>query len=172
VGELYELGKCVDEFDESYFKPFFTNTELHSHMNSDSEFLVVEKEFVKAIIDRYNGCIKKYYSEMITPFFGTETNPTEFLNTVKRDRAIVDGDIVSKYTFDFTKITQDEQNSLFLILEHIRSMNSEWNCLTPYDLDNGHSVTTSWKYEYEIFELVRIYKHFDWDNNIMVWWGS
>lgn len=47
----------------------------------------------------------------------------------------------------------------------------EWLRLTPYNLDEGDEITTSWKYEYSIFELVRIYKTFDWKNNVMIYYG-
>jgi hypothetical protein len=43
--------------------------------------------------------------------------------------------------------------------------------LTPYNLENGSEVTVSWKYEYTIFELVNIYKNFDWKNKIMIYYG-
>ena len=54
---------------------------------------------------------------------------------------------------------------------HLRSMSIEWRMLTPFNLDEGDEVTTSWKFEYLIFELVRIYKTFDWENNIMIYYG-
>ena len=37
-------------------------------------------------------------------------------------------------------------------------MSSEWNCLTPYDLENGDAVTKAWKYEYEIFNWLEYIK--------------
>jgi hypothetical protein len=43
--------------------------------------------------------------------------------------------------------------------------------MTPYDLNRDDEVTTSWKYEYAIFELVRIYKTFDWKKNVMIYYG-
>lgn len=44
--------------------------------------------------------------------------------------------------------------------------------LVPFNLDDGKDeVTSSWKYEYSIFELVRIYKSFDWENNVMIHYG-
>ena len=41
----------------------------------------------------------------------------------------------------------------------------------PYNLENGEQVVNSYKYEYSLFELVRIYKAFDWKNNIMIYYG-
>lgn len=69
---------------------------------------------------------------------------------------------------DKTTWTPEKFTKLF---QHVRSMSIEWRQLTPYDLENGDSVTTSWKYEYELFELVRIYKSFDWKKNVMAYYG-
>ena len=43
-----------------------------------------------------------------------------------------------------------------------------WN---PFDLTEGDAITTSWKYEYGIFEMIRIYKSFDWKKNVMIYYG-
>ena len=61
----------------------------------------------------------------------------------------------------------------FPIKEHLNSMASEWNnkWTNPVDLDNGSKVTSSWKFEYTIFELIRLYKTFDWENDIAVIYG-
>jgi hypothetical protein len=48
--------------------------------------------------------------------------------------------------------------------QHIRSQLSEWDneFCKPYDLDlNSDEIVSSWKFEYAIFELVRIYKTVD-----------
>jgi hypothetical protein len=37
--------------------------------------------------------------------------------------------------------------------------------------ENGDQVTNSWKYEYSLFELVRIYKQFNGKENILVYYG-
>ena len=41
--------------------------------------------------------------------------------------------------------------------------------IKPYDinLDREH-IVSSWEYEYEIFELVRVYKSIDWDKEVIV----
>lgn len=53
----------------------------------------------------------------------------------------------------------------------IDRLSSEWNDMKPYNLKKGDEVTTSWRYEYVQFELVRIYKTFDWENNFMIYYG-
>ncbi len=171
---LYEFGKYTDfSPPKKSLKTFFKNKELNKYFTAEHDFNVVTKEFLEYIIESYKKRISDYYNEMMNPFFGVKNDtlkrdkPCEFLNSIKTDYKYPKNDI----TFDFTKITQEEQNAIFSMIEHIRSMRTEWTCLTPYNLEKGNSVTTSWKYEYGIFELVRIYKSFDWKKNVMIYYG-
>jgi len=57
------------------------------------------------------------------------------------------------------------------IKQHFASMVMEWkNNPVNLNLDVDY-ITDSWKYEYAIFELVRLFKVFDWDNDIAVIYG-
>jgi len=165
---LYELGKYTDfKPPKNSMKPFFKNKEL-MEVYDENEFYIVAKEFLAYIIDSYKDKITNYYNDMVLPFLPSDI-PSNFLNSIKTDtRYYPKRDI----TFDFSKITQDEQNALFKMIEHMRTMRSEWVYLTPYDLESGEDITSSWKYEYAIFELVRIYKIFDWKRNIMIYYGA
>jgi hypothetical protein len=59
------------------------------------------------------------------------------------------------------------------IKTHLNSMANEWcnNFTNPVDLSDSPRITNSWKYEYTIFELIRLYKVFDWENDIAVIYG-
>lgn len=165
---LYEFGAYVDfKPPKGSLKTFFKKKDVESNWNEDGELKVVTKEFLAYIINTYRERVKKYYNDMYTPFFHDEDNKPNFLNSVKLDY----GEHEKKYKFDFSTITDNEQTALFKILDHIRTMRSEWVHLTPFDLVDGNEITTSWKYEYGIFELVRIYKSFDWKKNIMIYYG-
>ena len=172
--ELHEFGKYVDFVPpKKSLKPFFKKKETQKNWGEEHDFNVVTKEFLAYIIYLYKERVKNYYNEMMMPFFGKNENlsdkekPTNFLDTIKKEY----GCEKDKYTFDFSKITDDEQTALFKIIEHIRSMRTEWTHLTPFDLEKGEEITTSWKFEYGIFELVRIYKSFDWKRNVMIYYG-
>ena len=43
--------------------------------------------------------------------------------------------------------------------------------LKPYDLSDKPDMVSAWDYEYQIWDLVRIYKTFDWNNKILVLTG-
>ena len=171
--ELYEFGKyCEFNPPEGSMKPFFKNKETQDHWGDENEFYVVAKNFLAYIINYYKEKIKKYYNDMLTPFYGKtdklfdRDDPSDFLNSVNTDY----GSLGNKHKFDFSKITDDEQTALFKIFKHMRSMRAEWY-LSIFNLEQGDEVTRSWKYEYSIFELVRIYKSFDWRKHVMIYYG-
>ncbi len=166
--KLYEFGKYTD-FDppKKSMKPFFKKKELKDRYD-DRDFYVVTKEFLEYIIESYRKRIKDYYNDMFMPLLGADgNNVPEFLKTVKTHYNYPN----DTHEFDFSNITLEEQTSLFKIIEHVRSFRTEWTYLTPFNLNKGEDVTTSWKFEYGIFELVRIYKTFDWKRNVMIYYG-
>jgi hypothetical protein len=154
----YELGKYIDSFDKKFFKPVFKNKETQKHYVEEQEFFIVQKEFVEELIKYYTGLIKKYYTELLKPFFdGTEIK-SGFMKTKG------------------TPPTDEEMSGIYKIIDHVRSMGLEWGVSgwfkdsLPYNLDGGDLVG-SWKYEYAIFNLVNIYKTFDWKRNVMIYYG-
>lgn len=175
--KLFEFGKWT-EFNppKKTSKSFFKKKDTQE-MYSENDFEVVTPEFLAYIINHYSEKVKAYYNKMLLPFMGDGEDKSkvtsEFLNSIKSKYNYPN----NKYTFDFSKITEDEQTALFHMFEHIRSFAPEWGVASwfddtlPYNLKFGDSVTTSWKYEYEIFEMVRIYKTFDWKKNVMIYYG-
>ncbi len=161
---LYEFGKYTDfNPPKKSLKPFFSNKELMKRYD-EYDFYVVTKEFLAYVISTYQEKIKSFYTEMYEPFL----KESEFIKSGKQDYSFSK----EKYTFDFTKISDAEQTAIFQMINHIRSMRIEWVQLTPYDLeDKTPEITTSWKYEYGIFELIRIYKSFDFKRKVMIYYG-
>lgn len=177
VDGVYELGKYVDEFPNKLFLPVFTNKETKKYFTEENDFFIVGKEFLPYLIEHYAEKVRSYYRDMLDPFFKPEgkyrRNPSEFLNSIKTEYG---EDLKNHHTFDYNKITSEEETALFNMIEHIRSMGAEWGIsfmddIRPYRLEKGDEVTTSWKYEYVQFELVRIYKTFDWKHNLMIYYG-
>lgn len=172
--ELYEFGKYTEfEPPKGSLKTFFKNKELNRYFTEEHDFNIVTPEFLAYIIDSYKQRVADYYNDMMTPFFGKQDSfrdrakPTDFLNSVQNEYGYPN----SNHKFDFSLITQEEQNALWKIIDHVRSMRTEWTAMTPYNLTKGNQVTTSGKYEYATFELVRIYKTFDWKKNVMLYYG-
>lgn len=159
--ELYDFGGNVD-FKLPKNNSFFKKKEMKEFYEK-YELKIITPEDLKYIIEHYKNKISEDYNQMINPFIDSE-----FSKSMKK----VYSNSTINSVYDFSKITQEEQNSLFKILYHMRAFNTEWNELNPYNLENDSpEITTSWKYEYAIFDLIRIYKTFDWKKNIMYYFG-
>ncbi len=76
-----------------------------------------------------------------------------------------------EYVYDF--YTELAEKSPEKQKEHASYMAREWRKeYPPYSLNDDSEMVTSWKYEYAIFELVRIYREFDWENDVLIYSGS
>lgn len=139
--ELYEFGKYCDFKTKGLTLQFFKKKDLHELYNIDGELLVVKKEFLEHVIENYHEKIKSYYLKLL------------------------DGvDAKDEATFTNQKFYE--------LYEHIKTMSIDWIQLKNFDLHDGkESITRSWKYEYGLFELIRIYKSFDWKKNVMAYYG-
>ena len=140
----HELGKYIDYVSPEMTNRFFNNDELEKDFNQDTELYVVGRDFLSHVINVYKSKIKSLYDGLIGDINANTSGP-EFLKQ-----------------FTDIKITE-----MFL---HIRNMAAEWRyeSAPPFRLDDGKAeISSSWKYEHSIFELVRIYKSFDWENDIL-----
>lgn len=156
----YELGKYVDQFPKKYFKTVFKNKETQKHFTNEHDFYVVDQEFVKVLIEYYSEKIREYYKEFLSPFFNEE-------NRAKAEFMITEG----------TPLTPEEIKATYKLLDHVRSMGMEWGVggwlddERPYSLNPDRELVSSWKYEYAIFNLVHLYRTFDWKRNVMIYYG-
>jgi hypothetical protein len=155
----YELGKYIDEFDKKFFKPVFKNKETQKHYTEENHFYIVQKEFVLELINYYTEKIRTYYRDLLNPFFGEDgKSVAEFMKT------------------ESATPTKDEIKGIYLAIDHIRSMGMEWGVTSwfpdsvPYNTEYG-DIVGSWKYEYAIFNLVNLYRTFDWKRNVMIYYA-
>lgn len=85
--------------------------------------------------------------------------------------------IIEEYRLKVLNWYKDESNHtieklLSDVKDNIRIWGDNGFGLVPYDLDKStENIVNSWKYEHAIFELVRIYKTFDWGNNVLIYHG-
>lgn len=154
IVELYEIGKAWDFDDEKFTTNFFTN---EMSFESDLLFSMANKEFLEEIIENYRQKVITYHKKIYDIF--NDVSPKE-LREYKLKRITKNKDI-DEYDLKIGEV-----------VSYFKEKITEWESLIPYELKNDtEEVTTSWKYEYIIFELVRIYKTFDWENNILIWAG-
>lgn len=68
--------------------------------------------------------------------------------------------------------TWDDRSQFDRMKSHMSDYAYWWKGKGPGNLDKETDcIVNSWLYEHEYFELVRIYKTFDWDNDSMIFLG-
>lgn len=144
--ELYELGKHSEiGFKlESERPSVFTSDELKEEY-SDYGFALLTKDDFKSVIE--------FYRQKIVDWFQSLLNPDESQVTAP-------------------KLSKEERKHLewkYEIENKLDSWSGKYFGISPIDLnDDKERITGDWSYEYAIFELVRVYKIFDWENNELV----
>lgn len=144
--DLYELGK----YSEIGFKleserpSLFTSDELKRRYE-DYGFALLTKDDFKAVIEEYRQKIVNWLKSLLSP----EDDPLipSKLSKEERRRVLIDREIKNK----------------------IDNWSGKYFGISPIDLDESKErITGDWSYEYAIFELVRLYKIFDWENDDLV----
>ena len=144
--ELYELGK----YSEIGFKleserpSLFTSEELKERY-SDDGFSLLTKDDFKAVIEEYRQKIINWLESLLNV-----------------DERICFSEELTKEQYQFETLKQEVQDK-------IDSWSGKYFGISPIDLDESRErITGDWSYEYAIFELVRLYKIFDWGNDDLV----
>lgn len=147
-------------------KQIFQDEKVNEVFFYENGATIVNDIQLKEIIDYYINKNKKYYKDLIKPIINDEN----FLKTKKVDLDVNTKSITRSY--DFSLLNKQQLNALFNMILHFKSKYVEWNKLEIINFDKNKSyLTNSWRYEYSIFDLVRIYKIFDWNNKIMILYG-
>lgn len=147
--ELYELGKYFEmNYDCSPFYAF----DIKEH---DYDFWIMEKTGLEKIIAQFHTEIKKYY-EIRLKIVQEET-----LSEQEQQECGI--------FFAEENIQEKLKNA---IIHHFSNKVSDWSLkfgLRPYSLDKEKDLIQSWSYEYVIFQLVEIYRNFDWENDYLIY---
>lgn len=162
----YEVEQGVRDNGEGYFPPYHVGTELYEFgkyseighklesekpcvftsgelksMYGDYGFALLSKEDFTVIIESYRQNIVSYFQSLLEP----QKDPR----------------------FKLTK----EEKWKYAIEDKLERWQGKWG-FTPLNLEEStDKITSSWLYEYSIFELVRLYKTFDWENDSLVLMG-
>lgn len=143
---IYELGKHSEiGFKlESERPSLFTSEELKERY-SDDGFALLTKDDFKAIIEAYRQKIIEWFQNLLNP-----------------DRSPITSN----------KLSKEERKRLeweYEIRDKLDAWSGKYFGISPIDLDESRErITGDWSYEYAIFELVRVYKAFDWENDDLV----
>ena len=147
--EIFDFGDCpfVDAIWGSS-TPLFQQAETNEYFNENHLRLCTQNTFLIAI-DALRELIKKNYEEL------RDSKDKEYLFFENKAKA---WSKVSEF-LDISQLPEEKQDSI----NHLHF---------PYNiaLDDAQ-IVSSWEYEYAIFELVRLYKSFDWENNYLIFLG-
>lgn len=144
--KLYELGKHsgIGFKLESERPSMFTSEELKKRYKDDG-FALLTKDDFKAVIEAYRQKIVDWFERLLSP---------------------------DKSPITFNKLSKEERKRLeweYEIRDKLDSWSGKYCGILPIDLDESRErITGDWSYEYAIFELVRVYKAFDWENDDLV----
>ena len=149
--EIFEFGKLYwDDTAERIYntgKPLFENEEIQKHFEEECPYIVT-KEALKIAIEIYKEKIINYYKNLF----------------VENDKL--------HDPFFHIPIGEVKKPIQEKCVEHCRQMLSEWvkNFAINED-EKEEKLTNSWLYEYEIFELLRLYKTFDFNKYDLLFYG-
>lgn len=140
--EIYDFGSDVD-FDNEIRKrrECLFTSQELQSYVDEYDVYLCEKEDFELAINSYVNKIRKIYADLM------------------------EEDSLNKYD----KRTQYER-----MKSHIDTYHNYWSSAhgSPINLSpNTESITTSWLYEHAVFELVRLFKTFDWECNDLLFVG-
>lgn len=152
--EAYGFGKYYENSDELYkiSKPLFTSQELQERYEY-YRAIIGEEEILLSCIEWQKQHIIKMYENMLNNTF---ENPYE--------REIYYKDL----TDDEIKLKRLEQHCK----DYLRWWDPPYGDFTAINMNKDKdNIVDSWLYEHTIFDLVRIYKEFDSENEVILFLG-
>ena len=117
------------------------------HEDEDCDYYSITKEGFKMIILEYRRRVIDYMKASLNLYNHPEEKDSDSLN------------LVSEWEHEIR-----EWESEFI-------ENGETNYFN-IDLSDRNMVSGSWKYKFAIFDMIFIYKTFDWENDLMVVYGG
>ena len=147
--ELLDLGKNVD-FSKGCATDFFS----FDIKEYDSEFHIFKKEGLELIIKEYHKETGGWFKEL--------------RSGVEELFKVIDSGSIKDINNDI------HQKTMGAVYNFFRMREFEWNEHRPYDLSDGETKSTIANldsYQYAIFNLVHIYKTFDWENDYLIYSG-
>ena len=120
--------------------------------DSDCDYYSITKEGFKQIILAYRKRIIEYQKEALENEERIQSI-NDWRRSTETPETLIRGELLE---WESSYVDSDGETKYFCI-----------------DLtDNKSRISGSWKYKYAIFDMIYVYKHFDWENNLMVVFGG
>lgn len=158
--EIFCFWKYVD-YSDWMKEVIFKDNELNERY-SERSFHIADIEIIKNIIEDYSNNVAKFYKSLITweqetTFFWIKLNKKN--KTKEKNRRIYEH--LHKRYYDFKWINFCKKKKKWY---HI----ADW--YKPYMVTKEWSFINSMEYEYQIFELIRIYREFDKEKDVLLYY--
>ena len=150
--EIFEFGKLY--YDNTAERIYSTGIPLFENKETQDEFsdyvpYIVGKSGLEMAIQIYKEKILKYFKSLVTK------------------------ECASRGIVEFT--VKPEDLKVAEVCQEIEGKISRWSnffgCCPINMNESSESITNSWLFEYNIFELVRLYKSIDWDKYDILFYG-
>lgn len=141
--EIHELGKYIEYADQiqATGRPLFNRKETREALDEYDMYVIGKEGFLK-LIKLYQKFVIDYYHSLL-----------------------VDDDENDFRVFNPRTAAQKQEH-------HVQIMINEWERGNAVNMsEDREEITTSWKYEYAIFELIRKFKTFDFENKAILFYG-
>ena len=147
--EIFDFGSDFDHIEETHnsSERFFIKDELNDWYE-DYDIRFCTEDTILAIIEGFRKKIETYFRKIAE---GPEHKKKGYFEQ-KID--------------EWSKFTDNVENNY--TEEQKEKVNRVYY---PYNLNDKDKLVNSWLYEYEIFELVFIFKTFDWENHSLLFYG-
>lgn len=158
---LYKIGEVFFEFGKYYEnagsimeqgKPLFEDKEL-TDIHQEKMPHIVGQEAVLDAIQYFRSLIIKYHEDLLG------ITADEDMSFERRYDDLTDEE---RYKRDIESRYEEWTTNLFMKGDHCTALNLD---------TTDDALTHSWKYEYAIFDLVRLYKQTDWDRYGLLFMG-
>lgn len=144
--ELLEISSAIyykdSEFKvENYLTKVFQDKSINNYYNQEMDFMIAKSEILEGLIEFYIAKTKKYYQQLSKE--DSENQKNEF------------GDPL--------------EPQLKRLQHHVKVQLSWLNCVN--NSDSRWCLSSSWLYEYDIFNLIHIKKMFNPKKQVLLWMG-
>ena len=145
-----EIHECGKYFDSETRDKLIEGDEVQDLSTEDSEFFICLKpEALLICAEHYKQNTITWYSKLIKSMDMTDEEIKADWNNYMNGRP----DIKSELIF------------------RLRDLEGKFIDILNTDIEDNYHITTSWSYEYVMFELVHLYKTIDWSKYYLIWCG-
>ena len=142
--EIHECGKYFDHDTSEKIKE-----DCKDFSDDDTEFCIVKPESLLVCAEHYKQNAAKWWRNIITSIDMTDEEIKE----------------------DWKNYPEGRPNIKERLEWHVRELESKYIDVLDTDIKDKYRITSSWVYEYTMFELIHLYKTIDWDKYYLVWLG-